>query len=414
MITDLGFYSVNDKNFYTNKIAAILEAQKTNSEVKWYFFDDEFNKVDWLTEPTLSLDELYRLRAQQIRDSYDYVVIYASGGADSTNVIRTFLKNNIHIDEVIAEIPESGLKNFKWDDTDFDPSNMMSETKYAQYPILHEVATKSPNTKITVHDFFQDIVNMESDEWIYQTEGDVISMSNYNYGRMDSFPHLKNLADQGKRIASVWGTDKPIIIYTLEGDVYAGIADAPVYISNYPFKIIYPNVNRVLFYWSHEFPDLMVKQAHVVAKELQKPENKSIFYAAIDQGRRAQKVNQDNQNTDTALKHIFETAADKTVTYSSKTVYQRGVVPFIYSNTFDSNVFQSNKFEQSQTFLPAFSNWITSLHGDSRIREMIISDFSLFYKNISTKYLNPSKTGFNPCIKRFRIGHMKEFAPNKK
>jgi hypothetical protein len=411
MKTDLGYYSVNGVSFATNKVMAVLEAQKTNAEVVWNYFDDVFKKTDWLTEPTMSLDELYRIRAQQIRDAYDYVVIFVSGGADSTNVVRTFINNNIHIDEVIAAIPESGLKNFEWDDKDFAAGNVMSETKFAQYPILHEIATKTPTTKITVHDFFTDIVDMESDKWIYQSEGDLIGMSGYNYGRMDSFPHLKDLAEQGKRIASVWGTDKPVLMVTSTGDIYTMIADSAVYLPKYPFKTVYPNVNRVLFYWTHELPELMVKQSHVVAREIIKPENKFIFQAAIDQAKKSQEVNP--LGLDDILANIFKTSAD-TTSYSPKTVYQRGIVPFIYPTTYDSTVFQSRKFDQVQTFLPAFNNWITELHGNSRIGQMIVSDFSLFYKNISPKYLNPNKTGFNMCLKRFCIGNYKDFITSNK
>jgi len=409
MITDLGFYSVRGKSFSTNKVMAVLEAQKTNAEVEWNYFDDVFNKADWLTEPEISLEELYRIRAQQIRDAYDYVVIYVSGGADSSNVVRTFINNNIHIDEVITEIPESGIKNFDWNDKDFTASNLMSEAKYAQYPILHEISINSPSTRITVHDFFTGVVNVESDEWIYQNEGDIISMSNYQYGRMDPFPHLKDLAEQGKKIASVWGTDKPVLAVWGDGYIYTLIADSAVYVPKYPFKTVYPNVNRVLFYWSPELPELMIKQSHIVAREILKPENKFILRAAIDQGKRSKEVSL--LGVDDTLKNIFNSAADTNVSYSPKTIYQRSIVPFIYPNTFREDVFQVLKFEQSQTFCPAINNWMKSLHGNSRIGEMIISDFSLFYKNILPKYLNPNKTGFNMCLKRFRIGSIKSFLP---
>jgi hypothetical protein len=148
--TDIGYYSVNGVSYGTNKVSAILDAQKSSSE-----------------EPALSLDTLYKMRAQQIRDKYDYLVVFLSGGADSNNVIRTFMNNNIHVDEVVAMIPESGLNNWQWNDKDMAAENYMSETKYAQYPILHEVVTRSPSTKITVLDFFNNIVNLESDSWIY-------------------------------------------------------------------------------------------------------------------------------------------------------------------------------------------------------------------------------------------------------
>lgn len=64
--TELGYYSVNGTSFSTNKVAAILEAQKTGVDVKWHFYDNEFAAADWTTEPELSLDALYRIRAQQI------------------------------------------------------------------------------------------------------------------------------------------------------------------------------------------------------------------------------------------------------------------------------------------------------------------------------------------------------------
>ena len=411
MKNELGYYSVNGKNFSTNKVSAILEAQQTSAEVVWNFFDEEFKKVNWQVEPETSLDELYRMRAQQIRDAYDYVVVFVSGGADSTNVVRTFMNNNIHIDEVIAAIPESGLQNFNWNEQDLSAGNVMSETKFAQYPILHEISIKSPTTKIRVHDFFLDMIDMESDRWIYQSEGDLVGITGYNYGRMDSMPHLKDLAERGVKIASVWGTDKPVLMVTPEGDLYTMIADSAVYLPKYPFKMVYPNVDRVLFYWTHEFPEIMVKQAHVVAREMLKPEHKFIFKAAVDQVKRSREVNV--KGLDDILKSIFLREAD-TNTYSAKTTYQRSIVPFIYPTTVDTNVFQSRKFDQVQTFLPGFNDWIYDLHGNSRITQMIVSDFSLFYKSISQKYLNANKTGFNMCVKRFFIGNMKDFASVKK
>lgn len=409
MKTELGYYTVNNISFGTNKVSAVLEAQKTGAEVGWYFFDESFKKANWLVEPTLTLDQLYEIRARQIRDAYDYVIIFLSGGADSNNVIRSFLNNNIHVDEVVALIPESGLKNYNWNDKDFSAGNVMSETKYAQYPILHEVSTKSSKTKITVLDFFDDIVNMESDSWIYESEGDLIGMTGARYGRLDSLTHVKNLAEQGKRIASVWGTDKPIVGFSPHNsDVNFVLVDIPVYLSKYPFKNVYQNVDRVLFYWSPDLPELMVKQAHVVAKEMHKPENIHIYNAVVNQGKKLFKPT--DLSTDAILSNIL-TINSESISYSPKTIYQRGIVPFIYPNTHDPDLFQSRKFETGQTFLSAFNNWIKDLHDGTRIMQMITSDFSLFYKNISPKYLNPNKTGFNVCRKIFKIGSHDDFKP---
>ena len=258
-------------------------------------------------------------------------------------------------------------------------------------------------------DFFDDIVNMESDAWIYESEGDLIGMTGARYGRLDSLTHVKNLAEQGKRIASVWGTDKPIVGFSpTSSDVNFLLVDSPVYLPKYPFKNVYANVDRVLFYWSDELPELMVKQAHVVAKEIHKPENIHIYNAVVNQGKKLFKPS--NLSTDTILSNIL-TINSESMSYSPKTVYQRGIVPFIYPNTHDPDLFQSRKFESGQTFHSAFNNWIKDLHGDTRIMQMITSDFSLFYRRISPKYLNPNKTGFNVCRKIFKIGSHDDFKP---
>jgi hypothetical protein len=404
--TDIGYYSVNGVSYGTNKVSAILDAQKSNSELQWNFFDEVLNKVNWTEEPVLSLDTLYKMRAQQIRDKYDYLVVFLSGGADSNNVIRTFMNNNIHVDEVVAIIPEEGLKNFDSNDTDVSACNVMSEVKYAQYPILQEVYTKSPLTKITVVDFFNDIVNAKSDAWIYQGEGDLVGMTSHRYGKLESVPHIKQLAEQGKRIASIWGTDKPILALRPDGNIYMVIADTPVYLAKYPFDKHYNNVDRVLFYYSYELPEIMVKQAHVVAKEIYKPENQHIYKSIGDQQRRY--YSNSEKTTDQLINEIMQVSEDAMM-YSPKTVYQRSIVPFIYPSTHDPKLFQTRKFDANRTFLTAYSDWITKLHGGSRLCQMITSDFTLFYKNISPKYLNPNRTGFHMCIKTFAIGTQEHF-----
>ena len=43
-----------------------------------------------------------RTRALQLRDTYPYIKFWFSGGNDSTTALNVFLKNNIHIDEIIT------------------------------------------------------------------------------------------------------------------------------------------------------------------------------------------------------------------------------------------------------------------------------------------------------------------------
>ena len=175
MKNEIGYYTV-EKKTYSNKLNAVLAAQQTNSEIKWNFFDEVFSKVNWFDEPMMSLDELYRIRAQQIRDAYDYVIVFCSGGSDSNNVIRTFINNNIHVDEVIGIAPVSGLKNWVYDPSNLSEDNTISETKFALFPILQEVSTMSPNTKVTLNDFFENIINHTDDHWTFDSCGNVVTV----------------------------------------------------------------------------------------------------------------------------------------------------------------------------------------------------------------------------------------------
>jgi hypothetical protein len=92
-----GFYKVGDLKFYS-KLQALEMQQHTNICPTWHFNESTFKSIDWSIEPKESLSELYKKRAQQIREKYDYIVLWYSGGADSHNVLMSFVKNNIFID----------------------------------------------------------------------------------------------------------------------------------------------------------------------------------------------------------------------------------------------------------------------------------------------------------------------------
>ena len=99
----LGIYRVGDLATYS-KLEAIELHVKTGIHPQWDFNDAVFSSYNWTKEPTESILELYRQRAQQLRDQYDYIVLCYSGGADSDNVLRSFVDNDIRIDEVVSMI----------------------------------------------------------------------------------------------------------------------------------------------------------------------------------------------------------------------------------------------------------------------------------------------------------------------
>lgn len=424
MKNDIGYYSVNNVH-YDNKFDAVLAAQLTQAEIKWNFFDEEFSTVNWAQEPELSLNQLYRIRAQQIRDKYDYVVVFCSGGADSTNVIRTFLDNNIHVDEVIALAPLSGLNNWNFDKNNLSEHNTISETKFALFPLLNEIASRNPNIKITINDFFEEMTKYKDEQWTFNACGNIVTALTAHFTDVLKFNHIDKLVQQGKRVGLVYGTDKPVIRIGENGDLYLAFVDAGINYLNMPGDRVHPNVDRVLFYWSSDLPEMLVKQAHIVAKAIHLPGNEHLVDylkfrpKAVSTGTFQDYINQQVSNglnpttKDDILKEYMpgNGKLDSTTKFTGKSIFQRTIVPFIYPTTYTKDLFQCQKVDSDAGFFTTDQNWVHELHKNTRISDMILAGVKMLYSSISPKYLNINGTGFTNYYKLYKYGNVKDFAP---
>ena len=124
---DRGYFKVGDKKFYS-KLHALQEGTRLNIHPTWHFNEEAFDKIDWSVPITKSLESLYRDRAIQLREKYDYVIVLFSGGADSTTVLQSFIKNNIHVDEVYVYWPFKAINDKKFhiaNSIDKDGSNIL-------------------------------------------------------------------------------------------------------------------------------------------------------------------------------------------------------------------------------------------------------------------------------------------------
>ena len=135
------FYYDKDLNVYPTQIEAIISKRDCN----FYFNDKEFSKLDWFNEPFEDLDTLYTLRAKQLRDEYEYLVLCFSGGTDSTHVLETFYYNNIHIDEIVS------VGALSQDNSENSSENMNMLIRSNVIPRLKGYDLSK--TKITVVDF---------------------------------------------------------------------------------------------------------------------------------------------------------------------------------------------------------------------------------------------------------------------
>jgi hypothetical protein len=382
---DTGFYKVGN-NFFKNKVSAIMHANNNKEDVTWHFHDEVFNSVDWTTEPELSLDNLYSLRAKQIREKFDYIVLMCSGGADSTNMLNAFINNNLRIDEIIIAAPISGLSNWEWNANDTSVNNMISETKFAQFPLIHRIKTNYPNIKITLHDYFEDILTLTPDQWME-------NLSNWFHPsvtrhKLDKFAHLKNIAESGKMLGIVYGVDKPQVAISKKRDFYFVIHDQTADIFQGHFKEDYINVETVLFYYTADLPSLIVKQVHEILKWIHKPENLFVKDFIVDE-----------------LKSVEFNKSNKRITK-----YQRSIVPCIYpSLTNFEETFQADKCTVGIEGGNQLDAWFYKLHPSLQQVQIIESDVNSLFNFFDAKYRDQFDGGILKFRKYWKIGPESKF-----
>lgn len=262
-----GFFRVGDDCFYS-KIDAIDHSVITGKDVDWNFNDDILSSYDWRVEPSQSIEELYKIRAQQIRDRYDYLIVMFSGGCDSTAVLDSFVDNEIKLDEVMI-----------WHWLDGNSGNlhafMTDEIFYLAIPHALE-KLKGLSTRVTLHD---------NSDWERQRMQDPLTkdqcwrgINNVHnlamQGRYFSptqgihqrFPHIQKLIDQGKSVCFIWAEGKPKINFDAEKqkhyywieDHYACLPQPAQQWKNDPTE------NHEHFFTQEDLPELMIKQSHLL------------------------------------------------------------------------------------------------------------------------------------------------------
>ena len=73
-----GIYIVGSKHFIT-KHNALIEVSETKQKLKWDFNTDIFAQECQRPQMDVRLIDLYKQRALQLRDKYDYLILSYSG-----------------------------------------------------------------------------------------------------------------------------------------------------------------------------------------------------------------------------------------------------------------------------------------------------------------------------------------------
>lgn len=266
----LGYYFVNGQIYY-NKYQALLDATNNKQEVKWFFNEDTFLRFPWWIEPEESLEELYRQRAQQLRDSYDYIRVEASGGSDSTTVIFSFLLNGIRLDEVVFRYPKKGDKGLTGNARDVRSENTLSEWEFAAKPLLDWIATNYPQVKITVYDYSDELINeadTKDESWIFRTRH-YLQPGHVNKYKAVATDDHKKIAEKNLKICVLWGVDKPKVTLK-DNKFFFYFHDGQ---ASHTDQVIgdYKNLTNEFFYWSPDACKLLAKQAHMIKNWFEMP-----------------------------------------------------------------------------------------------------------------------------------------------
>ena len=233
-------YTCNGKKFI-GKIQAVKESHQSGQMIN-FVGPDSFSTHDWSIDSAESLDTLLKLYATKIRDENKKIRVWYSGGCDSHVMLDSFLRNKIHIDEIVCV--KSGVKP-----ADFEIDN------YA-LPYLDKIRHTIPNTDINVvshsYDFYKQFYSDDSwpDKFLSlrpTVQHFHFRFSNTNFVKFDT---LNN------EYVNVWGKDKPRLKY-VDGKWYTYFFDVD----------IEPCPNQINFF--SDDPVIHAKQCHMVIKQIE-------------------------------------------------------------------------------------------------------------------------------------------------
>lgn len=218
----------NNKNFHS-KLEAIKEHNLSKQAIT-FDIPNEYYNYDCVEEPKESLQELCVKEAKHIREKYDKVNLFYSGGCDSHYILQTFLDNNIKLDKMI--IVKSGF-----DKADFEIDQFaLPFAKKTNIPIEVRCPDMNYYKKIYENKF---VSRTQHDQW-------------FHFRLNNDFENVKDTPDNE---VNLFGKDKPKLI-NVENNWYTYFLDVDVT----------PQPKQYNFYL--ENPTIHFKQCHMLMRNI--------------------------------------------------------------------------------------------------------------------------------------------------
>lgn len=263
-----GFYEVGPYKTYS-KIEAIEISARTGIDLRWNFNCSTFDNFDWKTEPPGDLSFWYAERAQQIREKYDYIVLMYSGGADSWNMLKAFVDNNIYIDEIAHYIVHEGTPATLDD-------HWNAEVLQTSYPNAKRLIETNPIYKTTVQrvidgglHVLKKITTVNPLEYFYQESAYFFGTWGATLAEIrHSLPAYQQLIDKKQTVCFVWGYDKPLVSVDESNKFrikFSEYSSATIVKPKHQFENRQDKFDEA-FYWTPDLPEMICKQAHVIRR----------------------------------------------------------------------------------------------------------------------------------------------------
>jgi hypothetical protein len=255
-----GTWTVADHSFQNKRNALLWASNNGCLPVAWAWHDHVWKNFDRSRLGKQSLLNLYKERAQQLRDTYDYLILAYSGGADSHNILMAFLDNDIKLDQIFVHQPFSYINSTYHtpNSTDATSRNMISEWDYCIKPTLDYLAHNHPGIKIELSNWMDNV-----NESYFSNEDTFLNAGGSNNGMG---PMARNLdfskigldtLRKDKTIATIYGSDKPLL-WVNNNQVSLMFTDIPMSHGTNAVGTFEP------FYWSEKLPDLIFEMAYQV------------------------------------------------------------------------------------------------------------------------------------------------------
>jgi hypothetical protein len=333
-----GYYKLGD-TVIQNKLQALTDPTLNGRYLEYVFHDDVYSQLNWAVEPTETLEQLYVRRAWEIREKYDYLVIHFSGGSDSTNILETFLKNDIPFEELYSR---GRLADIDPDPSNTSPDNANAEVLLNAVPIVDYVNRINPNIKIkhTIGDY-KDYVQTyftNNPDWFDIAKYDLITTfapTDVNRADHDAITKQYNkIAETGKSIGHILGVEKPMMYFD-NGNYFARFLDKQVkfQLSSRRTSIDTP-INLVPFYWAKSTGPLIIKQCHAIKNYWK--------YKNLNPGMIA--------NRSKSAQDLF-----------ASIIYNRTLPMFWQNDKVHDGFMQGHRFFTEDTQTLAYKNWINGV-----------------------------------------------------